>query len=104
MEPLWAPHVSLCRPHTSSPTLGGMLITAFLAAGGSEFASFLAGLLLGASISFLLGPALRSWLAYREWTDASRQARLTDEILARMQRDSGRRERADSAGTWPPSP
>lgn len=82
---------------------GDMLATVILAAGGSGYGNFIAGFLLGASIAFLLGPAVRSWLAYREWADASKQARMTDQILARMQRDAGLRERTDSKKAWPAS-
>jgi hypothetical protein len=64
-----------------------MLSAEILAAGGSGYGNFIAGFLIGAGISFLLGPAVRSWLAYKEWADASRQAHLTDELLARMQQD-----------------
>jgi hypothetical protein len=66
-----------------------MSTTPILAAAGSGYLGFIAGFLLGAAVSFLLGPAVRSWLAYREWTEASRQADLTDQILARMQEDGG---------------
>lgn len=55
-----------------------------LAAGDSGFGGFIAGLLMGGGAGFFLGPALRSWIARREWTKASRRARLTDEVLARM--------------------
>jgi hypothetical protein len=72
--------------------------------GGSGYGDFIAGLLTGAGISFLLGPAVRSWIAHREWTEASRRARLTDKVLARMQQDAGLRERTEAGGTWPPSP
>lgn len=73
------------------------------AGGGNGYGAFLAGLLTGACLSLLLGPAVRSWLAHREWTEASRQARLTDKVLARMQQDAGIREQTEAGGTWPPS-
>jgi hypothetical protein len=100
MEALWPTQSSLCRRYAPSLTLGGMLTAAILAAGGSGYGTFIAGLLIGAGIGFLLGPAVRSWLAYREWADASRQARLTEEILARMQQEAGLRERTDSRESW----
>jgi uncharacterized membrane protein len=103
MEALWATQPSLCRPYAPSLTLGGMLTVAIVAAGGSGYGTFIAGFLIGAGIGFLLGPAVRSWLAYREWADASRQARLTEEILARMEQESGLRERTDSQEAWPAS-
>jgi uncharacterized membrane protein len=68
-----------------------VLTTAILAvAGGGGYGDFIAGLLIGACIGFLLGPAARSWLIHREWAHASRQARLTDEVLARMEEDAHR--------------
>ena len=70
------------------PDTLGMHTTAILAAGQGWYASFVAGVLVGIGIGFLLGPAVRSWLAFREWADASRQARLTDDILSRMERDA----------------
>jgi hypothetical protein len=44
----------------------------------------LIGLLLGIVIGLLVGPLLRSWLAWREYVDASREARLHEEILRLM--------------------
>jgi hypothetical protein len=88
--------------------------TAILAAGGGWYASFIAGLLVGIGIGFLLGPAVRSWLAFREWADASRQARLADDILSRMERDARHRAADEPAepsnrlthtrGPWRASP
>ena len=52
------------------------------AAGGSG--DFIVGILLGACVGYLVGPALRSWQIYREWTDASREARLADRLLDRL--------------------
>jgi hypothetical protein len=43
------------------------------------------GFVVGMAIGILVGPAFRSWVARREWNEASRRARLTDEVLARMQ-------------------
>ncbi|HEV8681630.1 MAG TPA: hypothetical protein VGS09_02475 [Actinomycetota bacterium] len=66
-----------------------MLTVAILAAAGrGGYGDFIAGLLIGAGIGFLLGPAARSWLIHREWAEASRRARLTDEVLARMEEDA----------------
>ena len=65
-----------------------MVTTALLAAGGGGYGTFIAGFLLGAGIGFLLGPAVRSWLAYREWAEASREAHMAEEILSRMQWDA----------------
>lgn len=43
------------------------------------------GLLLGAAIGFLAGPLVRSRIAFREWSEARREAELTDELLARLE-------------------
>ena len=59
-----------------------------LAAGGNGSGDFVVGLLLGLCIGVLVGPALRSWLSYREWADASREARLADRLLERMEIDA----------------
>lgn len=42
------------------------------------------GLVLGIVIGLLLGPLVRSWLAWREYVDASREARLTDDVIRFM--------------------
>ena len=62
-----------------------MATVALVAARGGGYGDFIVGLLIGVAVGFLLGPAVRSWLAWREWTEASRQARLTDEVLTRME-------------------
>jgi hypothetical protein len=68
-----------------------MLIGAILAAAETGgYGDFIAGLLLGAGVGFLLGPAARSWLIHRQWAEASRRAHLTDQILARMEEDAHR--------------
>jgi len=59
-------------------------MTWMVAVAGGGYGDFVAGLVIGAAVGFLVGPAVRSWMAWREWSDASRQARLTDEVLARM--------------------
>lgn len=65
-----------------------MDLTSIVAAGGNGSSYFIAGLILGGSIGFLLGPVFRSWQAYREWVDASREARLADQLLERMEIDA----------------
>jgi hypothetical protein len=42
-------------------------------------------LILGFVFGLIAGPILRSWIVWREYRDASRQARLADEALRRMQ-------------------
>jgi hypothetical protein len=44
----------------------------------------LIGFLLGIVVGLLIGPLFRSWLAWREYVDASREARLHEEILRLM--------------------
>jgi hypothetical protein len=44
----------------------------------------LIGLVLGIVIGLLLSPLLRSWLAWREYAEASREARLAEGVLRRM--------------------
>jgi hypothetical protein len=61
------------------------------AANGGD-ADFMVGLIVGACLGFLIGPVLRSWLSYREWAEASRQERLVDQLVTRMENDV---ERAD---------
>ncbi len=63
-----------------------MRITALVAAAADG--GFLVGLAIGLCIGFLIGPAVRSWLAVREWAEASRQARLADRVIARMETES----------------
>jgi hypothetical protein len=62
----------------------------------------LTGLLLGIVIGLLLGPLVRSWLAWREYTEASREARLHDEVLRRMAASpESRRARDEDSVTAP---
>ncbi len=83
-----------------------MDLTSFLAAGAHADSGFVVGLVLGGFTGFLVAPAIRSWQAYREWTDASREARLADRLLERMEIDAdldeGRREVDDKVlgSTW----
>jgi hypothetical protein len=57
----------------------------------------LVGVAIGGAIGFLAGPILRHRLAYRAWRDASREADLADELIARLEElddaDRHRRER-----------
>jgi hypothetical protein len=84
--------------------------SALLAVTGLGLDGFLVGLLVGGCLGLLAGPAIRSWLAFREWQDASREADLTDRLLERMEAEAARfEERADpdrtTAGTaWRPQP
>jgi Na+/glutamate symporter len=61
----------------------------------------LVGLLIGIVIGLVIGPVIRSWLAWREYVEASREARLHDEVLRRMDRspDTGREDVPRSIGS-----
>jgi hypothetical protein len=48
----------------------------------------LIGLILGLFLGLLVGPLVRSWLSWREWVSASREADLLGDVLDRM--DTGR--------------
>jgi hypothetical protein len=45
---------------------------------------FLGGVVLGALVGIFLGPLIRYWITWREWLDASREARLTEDVLKLM--------------------
>jgi hypothetical protein len=47
------------------------------------------GLIVGIAIGLLVGPALRSWLVWREHVEADREARLHEEILRRLEAPAG---------------
>lgn len=58
---------------------------------------FVAGLLIGVFLGLLVGPILRSWLAWREWVEASREADLTERFLARWEEEGARSDGGSSA-------
>jgi hypothetical protein len=57
---------------------------------GATDGQFVAGLIIGVFLGLLLGPILRSWLAWREWVEASREADLTERFLARWEEGDAR--------------
>lgn len=57
---------------------------AFALSPANGSADLVAGLVIGAALGFLAGPVVRHLLAVREWAAASREARLTDELLSRL--------------------
>jgi len=59
-----------------------------IAAAGTGSGNLLVGLLLGLVIGLLVGPAFRSWLIFREWSDASREAKLADRLVSRLEADA----------------
>jgi hypothetical protein len=87
-----------------------MNISALLAVTGAGLGGFVIGLIVGGGLGLLAGPAIRSWLAFREWDDASREADLADRLLERIEADAARfEERTDPHGTtagtaWRPQP
>jgi hypothetical protein len=70
-----------------------MDVTSLVAAGTDTGSGFLVGLTLGSFAGFLVGPAIRSWIAHREWAEASREARLTDRLLEGMEIEADRDEK-----------
>jgi hypothetical protein len=65
-----------------------MELLTIIAANGNSGDDFLVGILVGCVIGVLVGPAFRSWQSYREWTEASREARLADRLIERMEVDA----------------
>jgi hypothetical protein len=57
------------------------------------YGAFAAGLAVGLAIGLVVGPLLRMWLSWREWSEASREARLTEDVLERMDRQPWRSNR-----------
>lgn len=51
----------------------------------------LIGLLIGIVIGLVIGPVLRSWLTWREYVEASREAQLHERILRLMSETPGER-------------
>jgi hypothetical protein len=83
----------------------GVELTSFLATGAQAGSGFIVGLVIGGFTGFLVTPAIRSWLAHREWIEASREARLADQLLDRMEIDTSGDEGRDDVdervgSTW----
>ena len=72
-----------------------------IAAAETGSGNLVVGLVLGLCIGLLVGPALRSWLIVREWTDASREANLADRLLTRLETEAD--ADASSAPSSPPT-
>jgi hypothetical protein len=89
-----------------------MELSTIIAAGGNGSGDFVVGLLVGCCVGILVGPAFRSWQIYKEWVEASREVRLADRLLERMEVDAELNGHADPAGsddtaagsTWQPLP
>jgi hypothetical protein len=69
-----------------------------IAAADTGSGNLIVGLLLGLCIGLLVGPAFRSWLVLREWTEASREAQLADRLVSRIETDA---REDDSSVTTP---
>jgi hypothetical protein len=71
-------------------------------------ADLLVGILIGVAVGLLAGPVLRAWLTYLEWTETSREARLTEELISRFDRDldelADADETLDDERAWRTSP
>ena len=65
-----------------------MDLLSIVAAGGNGGGDLFVGLLVGGCIGVLVGPAFRSWQSYREWSEASREVRLADRLLERLEIDA----------------
>jgi hypothetical protein len=81
-----------------------MALVSMIAANSTGGGDLIVGLLIGGCIGFLAAPSIRSWLTHREWEAASREARVADQLLDRMEVDADRDERRiDADGTAPTS-
>jgi hypothetical protein len=60
------------------------------AASSNGIDDLVVGIVLGLCLGLLVGPAIRSLQARREWVEASREARLTDRLLRRLEADPDR--------------
>lgn len=65
-----------------------MDIGPLIAAANGGSADLFVGLLLGLCLGLLVAPAFRAWQVRREWIDASREARLAEQLLERMEADA----------------
>jgi hypothetical protein len=50
-------------------------------------ADLVVGILIGIAAGLLAGPVLRAGLTYLEWQETSREARLTEELITRLDQD-----------------
>ena len=64
-----------------------MPITA-VAASTIAGAAFVVGLVIGVLLGIVAAPIVRSAIVHSEWRRASREARLTDVLLDRIERDA----------------
>ena len=55
----------------------------------------LIGLAIGILLGLAIGPLFRSWLAWREYVDANREARLHEDVLRLMSDPAGKEAPAE---------
>lgn len=79
-----------------------MDLSPIIAASGNGSGDLVVGLLVGCCIGILVGPAFRSWQIYREWVEASREVRLADKLLERMEIDADLNGHGDPARSHEP--
>jgi hypothetical protein len=60
-------------------------------------ADLFVGILIGIAVGLLAGPMLRAWLTYHEWAETSREARLTEALISRLDRDLDELPQANEA-------
>jgi hypothetical protein len=75
-----------------------MDLLSVVAAVGNGGGDLVVGLLVGACVGVLVGPAFRSWRSRREWLAASHEVRLADRLLERMEIDAGLEQRTGRTG------
>jgi hypothetical protein len=67
-----------------APPMNPIVVAAVSADGIGDL---VVGIVLGLCLGLLVGPAIRSWQIRREWVEASREARLADRLLQRLEGD-----------------
>jgi hypothetical protein len=64
------------------------MLTPILSVAPAATDGFVVGLIVGVFVGLLAGPVVRSWLVWREWREASHEARLTEDLLERMESEA----------------
>ena len=75
-----------------------------IAAADTGSGNLIVGLVLGLCIGLLGGPAFRSWLSFREWTEASREAKLADRLVTKLETDAEEDVRTRTTSHEPRTP
>jgi hypothetical protein len=55
-----------------------------MVASGGDVGVFLGGLVVGTLLGIVLGPFIRLWVTWHDWKEASRESRLAEDLLDRM--------------------